>query len=75
MTVIGRDQPAAALLVEHGGGNPCFKLDVAAQVVAIHCVVQVGQDLRLGQVACGDVPFLAQFAVPGEAIDKRFTVG
>ncbi|MND71461.1 hypothetical protein D3C80_629870 [compost metagenome] len=75
MAVVSSDQPSIAVLIEHRLGDTCFQLDIAAQIVAIHYMIEIGQNLRLGQIARAEVPLLAQLAIPGKAINERLTVG
>ena len=51
---------ACAFSSNDGLGDPGLELDVAAQVEAVGDVIGVAQDLGLGGVALGPLPFLLQ---------------
>ena len=69
-------RPSVAGLVEARGRDLGVQLDVAAQVVAVHDVLQVAEDV-LGwvEVTGGPVPVLEQFVVEGVAVDEALGVG
>ena len=54
------DCPAIGLCVEEGRVHPRVQLDVAHQVEALHDMIHVAQDLRLGAVALRPLPVLLQ---------------
>ena len=56
--VRGRHDPAAALLVEHRGGDRRFELDVLAQVEPIGDVLEVAEELGLARIALTPRPLL-----------------
>ena len=74
LAAVGLDRPFAGLAVEQRRRDAGVELDVAAQVEAIGDVVDVVQDLRLGGVALGPLPFLLQLVGEGVGILQALDV-
>ena len=72
--LVGGNAPQAGCLVELGGFQIGVKLIAATQVKPICHMVQISQDLGLGDIAMGPVPFLQQVFVKGIAVDIAFGI-
>src|SRR5207302_11070171 len=74
VTFVSRHRPCVGLAVEDRRLDPGVELDVAPEVEAVGHMVDVTQDLGLGAVALGPMPFLLQLVGKGIRILHAFDV-
>ena len=60
VTFVGRYRPGAGPAVEDSFFDPRVELDVAPEIETVSYVIYVAEDLGLGAIALGPMPFLLQ---------------
>ena len=74
VAAVSGHRPAIGRFVKDSGGNARLELDAVAQAEPIGGVVQVGEDLGLGGVALGPLPFAREVILEAVLVLQAFDI-